>query len=57
MRRGGFGVSRTTPAEIVDKLNTVVNRTSRIACRLRQPHRRRDRKVGQGDQIRGHQPA
>ena len=25
MRRGGFGVSRTTPAEIVDKLNTVVN--------------------------------
>jgi len=25
MRRGGFGVSRTTPTEIVDKLNTVVN--------------------------------
>ena len=25
MRRGGFGVSCTTPAEIVAKLNTVVN--------------------------------
>ena len=25
MRRGGFGVSRTTPAEIVAKLNTVLN--------------------------------
>jgi hypothetical protein len=25
MRRGGFGVSRTTFAEIVDKFNTVVN--------------------------------
>src|SRR5262249_6174208 len=31
------------------------HRTSRLACRLRQAHRRRDRKVGQGGEVRGHQ--
>ena len=75
MRPAPFSASarpRTTPPEIVDKLNKEVNavladpgmkarfadlggRASRLARRLREAHCRRNREVGQGDPVRGHQ--
>ena len=69
----GIGAPRSTPAEIVDKLNREINAAladpkmqsapcrprrhgaCRFARRLRQAHRRRNREVGQGGQVRGHQ--
>jgi tripartite-type tricarboxylate transporter receptor subunit TctC len=59
----GVGAPRTTPVEIIDKLNKEINagprrespisvtRACKLACRLRQIHRRIYREVGQGNQV------
>jgi tripartite-type tricarboxylate transporter receptor subunit TctC len=60
---GGIGAPRTTPAEIIDRLNTEINLAladHAIKARLlelgdargvREAHRRRDRKMGEGGEV------
>jgi tripartite-type tricarboxylate transporter receptor subunit TctC len=69
----GIGAPKTTPTEIVDKLNREIDASLAdakikarlsdlgatvlpgLAGRFRQTHLRRDREVGQGGQVRGHE--